>query len=159
MALVKGTNSYATVSEANAYFDDRLDVAAWLESNDTQKAQALVTATAMLDDLNWIGSAVSELQALAFPRRGMYFDPRLGTDVVLNETSVPARIVRGCFELAYHLLNNDGLLDNTGTVKDLRIGTISLSVVGNPDKLPAAVKRVIRPLLFSNGSSSWWRAN
>ena len=38
MALTKGANSYATVAEADVYFADRLDVAAWTAADETQKA-------------------------------------------------------------------------------------------------------------------------
>jgi hypothetical protein len=67
MALVKGTNAYADVSDADSYFADRLDVAAWTSADSTMKAQALVTAAGILDQLPWTGTAVSENQALAFP--------------------------------------------------------------------------------------------
>lgn len=159
MALAKGTNSYATVSEADSYFEDRIDVAAWTSANATQKAQALVTATTLLNDLNWIGIAVSDSQTLAFPRTGVYFDPRLGMDIVLDETEVPMRIITATYELAYHLLNNDGLLDDTGTVERISLGSISLDNVVNPNKIPSHVKRIIRPLQENSGSNSWWRAN
>ena len=42
MALVKGINSYATVLEADTYFADRIDVAAWTGGSSDQKGQALV---------------------------------------------------------------------------------------------------------------------
>ena len=38
MALVLGVNSYATLEEANEYFMDRLDVAAWNTADDSMKA-------------------------------------------------------------------------------------------------------------------------
>lgn len=159
MALAKGTNSYATVSEADSYFEDRLDIDAWTSANATQKAQALVTATRMLDELNWVGIAVSDSQTLAFPRTGIYFDPRLGMDIVLDELTIPSRIITATYELAYHFLNNDGLLDDTGTVENISLGSISLSNVINANKIPSHVKRMIRPLQENSGSNSWWRAN
>jgi hypothetical protein len=158
MALVKGTNSYATVEEADAYFADRLDVAAWSSAELTQKAQALITATSLLDGLNWIGVAVSESQALAFPRSGVYFEPRLGMDISL-EGSTPSRIIHAVFELAYHLLNNDGLLDDTGSVRDLSIGSIRLTNVLSAPKIPFSVKKFTKPLQVNSGSNLWWRAN
>lgn len=158
MALIKGTNSYATVAEADAYFADRLDVAAWTTGNADRKSQALITATSLLDNLDWVGVAVSESQPLAFPRSGTYFDPRIGSDVALSDT-VPERIVKATFEMAYHLLNNDGLLDNTGSVKNLSIGSIKLDLVLPANKLPLTIKRVIKPLLINSGSNIWWRAN
>ena len=159
MALAKGINSYVTVEEADAYFADRLDVAAWVDANATQKAQALVTATSVLDEQLWTGTAISESQPLAFPRAGVYFDTKLGFAVVLDAVAVPDRIVRATFDQAYHMLNNDGLLDDTGSVTDLNISSISLSSVIAPNLISKGVKRLISPLLASAGSTMWWRAN
>lgn len=159
MALTKGTNSYVTVEEADAYFEDRLDAAAWADEEDEgRKSKALVTATSLLDALCWTGYAVSESQALAFPRVGCYFDPRLGYDIAFSST-VPDRIVKANYELAYHLLNNDGLLDDTGSVQDLGLGTVKLDRISSPDRIPFVVKRLIQPMLQSGGSNSWWRNN
>lgn len=159
MALTKGTNSYATVEEANTYFADRIDVAAWSTGLPDQKSQALITATSMLDELDWVGVAVSDSQALAFPRSGTYFDPRLGQDVSLSELIVPNRIIKATYELAYHLLNNDGLLDDTGSVKNLSIGSIKLDLVQTANRFPQVVKSLIKPLRVNGGSNMWWRAN
>lgn len=159
MALAKGVNSYATVAEADSYFEDRLDVAAWTSATATQKAQALVTATSLLDNLDWVGVAVSDSQTLAFPRTGTYFDPKLGMEVELSSTTVPNRIYTGCIELAYHFLNNDGLLDDTGSVENLTIGSITLSNVVSANKIPSSIKRLIMPLQVNSGSRFWWRAN
>lgn len=158
MALVKGTNSYADVAESDLYFADRLDVAAWTSADNASKAQALVTATNVLDNLYWTGTAVSESQPLAFPRSAYYFDPRLGSHVTLQEET-PKRITTAAMELAYHLLNNDGLLDDSGVVKDLQVGSVQLTTIQAPNLIPAIVKRMIKPLLVNAGSNSWWRAN
>jgi hypothetical protein len=158
MALAKGTNSYVTAVEADAYFVDRLDVAAWTSADATQKDQSLVTATGILDSLIWTGVAISESQPLAFPRSGYYFDPRLGIQVTLSNT-VPDRIQKATKELAYHLLNNDGILDDNGTVTDLSVSSINLSTIRAPELVPATVKRLVKPLLANAGGSSWWRAN
>lgn len=158
MALAKGVNSYVTVDEADAYFADRLDVAAWTEAGSTEKGQALVTATAVLDDQLWTGVAISTLQPLAWPRAGGYFDTRIGDTVTLDAT-VPVRILKATYELAHHLLNNDGLLDNTGEVVSLSISTIKLTKITSANLVPGNVKRLILPLLQTGGSSMWWRAN
>ena len=158
MALVKGTNSYADVTESDLYFEDRLDVDAWTSADNTSKAQALVTATSVLDGLYWAGTAISDSQPLAFPRSAYYFDPRLGTHTALNN-EVPKRIISANIELAYHLLNNDGLLDDSGVVKDLEVGPVQLTTILAPSLIPSVVKRLIKPLLVNAGSNSWWRAN
>ena len=159
MALKKGTNSYRTVAEADAYFEDRLDVAAWTDADDDQKSQSLVTATAVLDNMDWTGYAVSESQNLAFPRVGTYFDPRLGYDVNFDSVDAPDRINIATYELAYHLLNNDGLLDSSGSVVNLKVGPISLERVSTPSTVPPHVKRLIKPMLVNSGAKQWWRAN
>lgn len=163
MALAKGINSYVSLSEADAFFIDRLDVAAWSEAPETQKLQALVTATSMLDSLVWVGTIASETQTLAFPRNGEYFDTFLGYTVTLSSSVVPKRIIVATYELAYHLLNNDGLLDDTGDIDSISIGGISISRPRNPNKFPSRVAREIQPLLASGGAvgspRSWWRAN
>jgi hypothetical protein len=158
MALVKGTNSYVTVEEADSYFVDRLDVAAWSAADATSKAQALVTAASILDELSWVGTAIDELQDLAFPRSAEYFDPKVGAFIVLD-AATPTRILTANKELAYHLLNNDGLQDSTGSVKNISVGPISLTSVTAPNLIPHNVKRMIKPLLQNAGSNSWWRAN
>ena len=157
--LLKGTNSYVDVAEADAYFEDRLDVSAWTAATPELKAQALVTATRILDDISWVGTAISEDQSLAFPRNGKYFDPRAGSVIILDPTITPKRIVTSTIELAYHLLNNDGLLDNTGSVLDISVGPISLSRVMAPSTMPRMVKNLIKPLQVNGGSHLWWRAN
>jgi hypothetical protein len=158
MALVKDTNSYVTLAEADAYFADRLDVAAWTSGPEAQKEQALVTATSILDDLRWTGIALSETQPLAFPRSGSYFDPRVGNNVVLGDT-VPTRVIKATYELAYHLLNNDGLEDDTGSASSISVGSITINGIKPASKLSASVKRLVTPLLYNSGSNSWWRAN
>ncbi len=57
------------------------------------------------------------------------------------------------------MLNNDGLLDDTGNVVDLQVGSVQLTTVRNPNLIPATVRRLIRPMLVNAGSNSWWRAN
>jgi hypothetical protein len=157
MALAKGINSYVTVEEAEAYFANKLDVAAWTDAPSVQKEQALVTATSLLDNLAWAGKAVEESQSLAFPRVVEYFDPKVGGYVY--NTGTPKRILTATFELAYHLLNNDGLLDETGSVKTLTVGPITLTDVKSAGSIPLLVKNTVRPLLLNAGSNMWWRAN
>jgi hypothetical protein len=159
MALSKGTNSYATVAEADTYFADRLDVAAWTSADAATKAQALVTAASVLNDQSWAGTAIGESQPLAFPRSAYYFDPRLGTNITLSETEVPSRIITANIELAHHMLLNDGLLDDTGVVNDLKVGSVALTTIIPPSLIPANVRRLIKPLLVNAGANSWWRAN
>lgn len=158
MALTVGVNSYISVEDADAILLDRLDVAAWVDASLEQKASALITATALLERETWIGQVVDPLQKLAWPRtNGTYFDARLGQSVNLSGT-IPNRIVLATVELAYHLLNNDGLLDSGTSIKNVTIGPISIeNIIASPQKSSAA-SSLIAPLLRAGGRN-WWRAN
>jgi hypothetical protein len=160
MALSKGVNSYATVTEADEYFNTRLDVAAWTLANDLTKASALVTATQILDAKSWGGFAPSAAQSLAFPRTLSYYEPKLGIIVALSSTVVPSRITEACFEIAYHLLNNDGVLDDVSEVESLKIGPIELKGIRSASSISSIASALIKPLLDPDAISStnrWWR--
>lgn len=158
MALVKGTNSFADVADFDAFFGDRLDVAAATSATPVDKAAALITATDILNELSWTGVVVDSNQLLAFPRNGSYFDPRVGGRVYLNNT-VPSRVVLATINLAYHLLLNDNVQDSTGKVMSLKVGTIDLQTISPVSVIPIKVKSIIKPLLVNSGSNSWYRAN
>lgn len=157
MALVKGTNSFADVADFDAYFADRLDVAEAISATPDQKYQALISATDLLNELRWVGVAVSDTQPLAFPRNGSYFDPRAGRVVSIVDT--PMRVQNACMELAYHLIHNEGLQDISGTADAISVGPISITKPKNPSVIPSKVYTMIQPLLVNRGASIWWRAN
>jgi hypothetical protein len=159
MALVKGVNSYVTVAEADVYFADMLDALAWTTANATLKAQALITATSLLDSSAWAGTALDELQSLAFPRSGYYFDPRLGTTVEFDGVTIPLQLLKAVKDLANYLLNNAGATIPGGSVENVQVGSISLTKIKNAEAVPAFVTRLLRPLFSNSGSTSWWRAN
>jgi hypothetical protein len=149
-----------TRAEANTYFLDRLDASSWNAATDPAKDQALITATLLLDNQHYTGYMVVNTQALAFPRVGEYFDPRVGSVVIFESDVVPARILTANFELALHLLNNSGLLDDIGKVKNIRVGKVALDNVRDPNKIPYAVSIHVRPLYTRAGyASNWHRAN
>jgi hypothetical protein len=159
MAITKDVNSYVTVVEADAYFLDKLDSAAWEESTLDRKAQALVTATGILDEVRWGGMVVSDSQLLAFPRNGTYFDPRIGHLMTLSSAVALKRLSDATFELAYHLLNNEGLMEDTGLLKDISLGAINLSGIRAANKIPPLAKRLIRPMMVNGGGNAWYRSN
>jgi hypothetical protein len=155
MTLTVGVNSYLDLEEADAYFENRLDVADWVDSTAAQKEKALTTAVMLLNHLQWVGIVTDLAQTLAFPREGEYFDPLYGSTV---EIGLPVRIKQAQCELAYHLLLNDGLLDDTGGVQTLEVDKIKLVNIVKPATLPLSVKMLITPLL-QHVSRVWWRAN
>jgi hypothetical protein len=165
MALVQGTNSYVSYSDAEDYFDTRIDAGAWLNADTDDQESALITATAILDDYHYIGVAVSSTQSLAWPRKdAVYFERKLGTQVTLSQSAIPTRLKLATYELALHLLTNENLLDNTTqTFERIKVGSIEIEDsnkdVSKTPMVPLRVKQRINPLLASGGDRSWWRAN
>lgn len=168
MALVLNTNSYVTVENADSYFETRIDSANWFNASDEIKEQALVTATQIVDDHAWIGSAVSSSQALAWPRKGVvYYDNKLGQYVDVDNSTIPDRVKVGVYEQALHLIDNEDLLTNkTQTFESISVGGISLSDSNNDvtrvSMKPSLTVKSIKPLLKVNSTgqgSHWWRAN
>jgi len=168
MALVLNTNSYVEVDDADTYFETRIDSASWDVAITALKEEALVTATQLIDNHPWIGSAVSPSQALAWPRKNaLYYDTRMGQDISIANNEIPEKVKLAVYEQALHLLNNEDLLaQTTQTFESISIGNISVSDTNNDvtriSIKPSFVMNHIRPLIArgANGAaSSWWRAN
>ena len=160
MALPK---EYGDLASAEAYFETRLDVDAWASASDVDKKKALATAARMLDDMTWGGRTATSDQEHAFPRVGSYYD-RMHQQLISFETEHATRKVRNaCFELAYHLLNNDGVLDSSGGVRSLKVGSIELIDIDSASKTSGAFYSKISDMLTGNGGVAggavWWRAN
>jgi hypothetical protein len=165
--LEKGVNSYVTLAEATAYFSDRLDAAAWADADDALREQALVTAAKQLNLTRWVGTIADKSQTLAFPRKGTYFEPLYNDYVKLDGVSIPQRITVANMEYAYHLMNNDGALDYSGTPDRIKVDVIELeglqSTYASTPAMSTTVTNLIKPLEYSSNtmkpSGSWWRAN
>lgn len=190
MALVLGVNSYATLAEAELYFEDRIDVAAWDAADDDMKTKALVTSTRFLEGKSYAGYATKSTQNLAFPRTGFFQDDSLGRSIEFNKgyvwaetavdedfatwlssfKSLPLEIQllkKGCFEQAYHAINNDGLHDTVvgrGSPDEIRIGSLELrglhgTTFTTGSTTSGLTRDFIRPLLVNGGATLWFRAN
>ena len=154
MALMLGVNSYVTRAEAEMYFSDRLDVAAWTSATDDMKDDSLVTSTMYLEQFNFAGYATSATQNLAWPRVGCFNDTSRGrqinfdnsytfteVDVTSNAAYLTAfaalpreiqLLKKATFEQAHHLLANDGVLDTRTTTTSsssdrIRVGSIEIA--------------------------------
>jgi hypothetical protein len=83
-------SNYATTSEAQAYFDTRLNTDSWDSASPSDKLKALTMSTRAIDLLNYIGEKHLDTQENQFPR---------GDDVV-----VPDDVVFATCENALSLL-------------------------------------------------------
>ncbi|AGK97407.1 DnaT-like ssDNA-binding protein [Clostridium pasteurianum] len=66
--LIVNTNTYISVADADAYFDDRLFSDTWDNTDADTKAKALIMATKKIDRLPIIGRKAIDSQTLQFPR-------------------------------------------------------------------------------------------
>jgi len=152
MALQKGTNSYATVAEADTYFGDRLGADAWSGASQIDKPKALITATSVIDMEDYLGDKVDPDQALEFPRVG--YDP------------VPTDIIVATYELALHFLTYPEALasGSSSSVDEIKIDVIEIKGLSgdgskSTSKIPDLVYKILRPYKPNTGGQIWHRAN
>jgi hypothetical protein len=166
MPLIVGNNSYVSVAEADAYMSTRIDNDAWANAAAIDREKALVTATGIVDQYQFIGIVSDELQSLAWPRGfAVFYDPFLGYNSALDSSVVPNRIKVSVFEQALHLLLNENLLDDTDeSFERIKIGPLEIEDKSEfkAAKVSGIVLRSLRPLLSKsdNGATGlWWRSN
>lgn len=169
MALNKGNNSFVATTEADNYFNMRLNSELWFSSDNEDKVEkALVTATGILNNLVWGGFATpSTTYPLSWPRDITYFDSKFGDYVDLeddrddtSEGTIPDDIKTATYELAYYLLQNMSTIESNANgsnkVKDLTVGSIKLVFDTNTGvedfkTLPTSIYKIVSKYL-GNGS-------
>src|SRR4051812_27095939 len=112
-------NSYATASNADAYFDGHLYASPWTAASTSNKEKALVMATRLIDSLcHFYGFRFTTTQSLQWPREQCPDPDKPATpytplSVVLNNyvdpTVVPNPVLQATCEMARELL----ILDRT----------------------------------------------
>jgi len=105
-------SQYATIAEAQAYFNGRLNTDPWDDATDDNKNKALIMSTTLIDRLNYRGEKADSDQTLQFPRG--------------NDTAVPQDIKNACSEVALALL--DGV-DPEMEFENLRMKSQAYGVV------------------------------
>lgn len=154
-------NSYLTLAQAEAYFGTQRDRNAFLNFDEIEMNGALVTAAQLLNTLDWNGFQEEGDFLLAFPRT-MVIPPRApgnfsGRTVRLSdEDPVPRLVVNMQAELAYHLLQNEGITQDTGGLAPgagLSVGSIDLSRLSNPALIPTYIRTQLRQYLRTGGTN------
>jgi len=154
-------NSYATVAEADAYFDTVLYSDDWTGADQTTKEKALIYATLLLDSkYDWAGNqtklidegGVGAGQRLAWPRNGVIDADGLGN---IDEDVIPRQLKYAVAEFAKQLIVSNRTANNdveTQGITSLGVGPISLSFSDSVKSayqtvIPDAVKMLLPP---------WW---
>ena len=144
MALVKGTDAYASVADADAAlpYDAR-----WAALADAEKEAYLRFATRLLDDhFVWSGFVRLEDQPLEWPRYSVL--NRRG--YVVDEDTVPQEIESATIEFARQL----GLKDRT---KDDVIETLGIVQAGGTNFSSLAASKVVPDAVFYLVPPSYYR--
>lgn len=152
-------NSYVSVTEADSYFDDRLNSESWSTAVADDKTRALITAAARLDDENWRGDRNTTTQALAWPRIDVEkkdaisfgtfgYGSGYGYYEVYPVTEIPLPVKRAQMELALAYLEGFGD-DQEGGVDSFSMDGMSVSKrISRPQgSLPSPVARLLSGLI------------
>jgi hypothetical protein len=159
------SNSYATVAEADAYFDALQLPAAWIAAGTGPKEQALRVATQWLDasfGSAWLGIRSSSAQALDWPRIAATDQSGMPIGAI-----VPARVKAACAEVALRFILDPTSLSpdipaGEGAVRSesITVGPIQISEAFNGEQTTEATFRLVRRLLRTAGlidSGDWAR--
>jgi hypothetical protein len=136
-------NAYVDLTVANQFHLDRPAAGTtWSGASDAEKQAAILWATKLLDSLiEWTGNVVDDLQALLWPRVGMWY--RSGYPV--PSTIIPAELQHATAEFARQLLAADRSADSdveAQGITSIKAGPVALTFkdsVPAPKVVPDAV--------------------
>lgn len=143
MTLTVGTDTYATLAEANTYATAR-GWTDWAALSDAAKELRLTEAAVYLDtSYSWKGAITSETQAMAWPRTGV---KDLEGRAIASD-AYPARLKDAQIELAR--LASAALVTNDaqGEVKSIQAGSVGITFKDAQNVNEAAKYRSIDRLL------------
>lgn len=146
------TNSYVTLAEAEAYFENRAYASAW-ESYEDQE-QVLVTASMMLDwYVGFKGYRSSTTQSMQWPRTSA-----IRVDgTTIDSDVIPAEVKTAVYELALSSLDGDRTTDNDLAglnkvqVSSLLVEADASSAESTP--IPQKIWMILSDLTSSSGLS------
>jgi len=158
-ATIGGTasNSYVTLTEANAYFANRAHASAWEDVDEPDKA--LMTATSVIDwYVSWKGVRVNGTQALDWPRSEVYDK----TGVYYSEDIIPADVKTAVFEMALVSISADRTVDgDLDGLAEVRAASLLLRVdtgIQNtaPETIPEKIWKILGGLTTRGSGSVIW---
>lgn len=152
-------NSYDTVANATTYFTGRLGADAWTDATNDQKAQALISATRMIDRQRWAGTRSTDFpySELQWPRDGV--TDKYG-DAVDGDT-LPDDLVTGFYELALALLEDEAVQDTPAggsNTKRVKAGSVEVEffrpTLGAVGRFPQIVQELLSQFLAGAAASA-----
>lgn len=138
-------DSYCSVAAADAY-NAAAGNASWATAQQAAKEAALVRATIALDGYSFVGTRLTGLQTLEWPRTGAV------TRDGHTATGLPTAVRRACALAAYRELTSPGTLqpDQDPAVQSLQAGSVSITYARDGGAVPPEFPQIaslLRPLL------------
>jgi len=151
-------NSYVTITEANAYFIDRMHSSSW-EDVDNPSA-LLISASQMLDwYIKWKGTKTTTTQFMQWPRTGALRPD--GTEI--DDDVLPSEVKTATFELAFANITDDRTLeDPLAGIGQLKAGSLMIKAGAekpnqtNAEVIPTHIRRILSDLYSQGGASVVW---
>lgn len=143
---------YADLPTADAYLAAEPSAALWRTGDEDANGRADVSATRILNRMQWPGEKTDPAQALAWPRKNTGL-----ADV--DDDTIPQAIIDGSIELANAIRNGYDAANQTSTtasnVKRQKAGSVEIEYF-SPDsdaamRLPLPVTELIGPYLAGAG--------
>jgi len=145
-------NSYVTLAEAIAYFQDRAATELWDDSD--EQSQLLITASRLIDwQLQFAGTKTNELQSMQFPRTGI----TLPSGYAVPSDTIPTDVKMAVFELALSSVEADRVADNplagldTVTAGPLTIKSSNPTQNPTAPVIPNHVRAILAGYLATSG--------
>lgn len=154
-------NSFASLEEANAYFEKRLHTTAWTGAITATKEAALTWATIQLSGgLEWKGARTSGEQLLAFPRTGLSYSEETDisyVDIIVSSSTPPIEIKQATSELAFWLIQADKTAESDlAGFKRLKVDSIEIEPLAKdrPDWFVEPVRNLCKKFLKNSNKYS-----
>jgi hypothetical protein len=151
---IGGENAQSFCDEATAYeyFSGRLFTDVWDAADLVDKEKALIWATRALNTYEWRGTRVTTIQALSWPRNGVY----TSEVVEIRNDIIPDFVIFATCEMALHLLSSGNTNNELDGLTSLDIGPLKMSFQGqtkNNRKIPTSVNQYISDYIFDYGNN------
>jgi len=147
-------NSYITVDEADAYFEDRVHSSAWASSE--SKEQLLISASRLIDwMMNFQGVRTYSTQVMQFPRTGIV--KRDGVE--LPSTIIPQELKYAVCELALTSVKKDRTVESAlAGIESVEAGPLAIKASQafmnqKPNVIPDYIRQILADFILSSGIS------
>lgn len=145
--------TYCTVSEADAYHQERLHNSEWLQTNSADKLKALKWATNILDTMSWKGEKTFQYNKLRWPRK--YVKDQDG--FTIDSTIFPEILKNATAEYAWELIKRDRDVDSDNAgISRVKAGEVEVEFDKHdrPTKVPTRVMFMLSSLVNSGWGAS-----